>query len=106
MLHEKCGLKDTIFVIVEENLATFLQVVGHGIKMRMVGGTYHRSLETISRNFSTILSAILSLSSKFIKLPDPTMNPPDEMEVVWKCTWSTRSYYEPSWRMQTWTWSR
>ena len=56
MLGEKCGLKDTIFVTVEENPATFLQVVGHGIKMRMLGGTYQRSLESISRNFSTILS--------------------------------------------------
>uniref|UniRef100_A0ACD5WVN9 Uncharacterized protein n=1 Tax=Avena sativa TaxID=4498 RepID=A0ACD5WVN9_AVESA len=32
MLREKCGLKDSMFVTVEENVAMFLQVVGHGIK--------------------------------------------------------------------------
>jgi hypothetical protein len=62
MLREKCGLKDSIYVTVEENVAMFLQVVGHGIKMRMLGGTYQRSLETISRHFSIVLSAILSLT--------------------------------------------
>ena len=31
MLREKCGLKDSMFVTVEENVAMFLQVVGHGI---------------------------------------------------------------------------
>lgn len=78
MLREKCGLKDSTLFTVEENVAMFLQVVGHGIKMRMLGGTYQRSLETISRNFSTVLSAILSLSGDFIKLPDPTVNPPND----------------------------
>ena len=32
MLREKCGLKDSIFVTVKENVAMFLQVVGHGTK--------------------------------------------------------------------------
>ena len=54
MLREKCGLKDSTFVTVEENVAMFLQVVGHGLKMRMLGGTYQRSLETISRHLSTV----------------------------------------------------
>ena len=54
MLREKCGLKDSTFVTVEENVAMLLQVVGHGLKMRMLGGTYQRSLETISRHLSTV----------------------------------------------------
>ena len=70
MLREKCGLKDSTFVTVEENVAMFLQVVGHGLKMRMLGGTYQRSLETISRHLSTVLSAIMSLTGEFIKLPE------------------------------------
>jgi hypothetical protein len=83
MLREKCGLKDSTLVTVEENVAMFLQVVGHGIKMRMLGGTYQRSLETISRNFSTVLSATLSLSGDFIKLPDPTVEPPNDYKWKW-----------------------
>ena len=41
MLREKCALKDSIYVTVEEKVAMFLLVVGHGIKMRILGGTYH-----------------------------------------------------------------
>jgi hypothetical protein len=83
MLREKCGLKDTVFVTVEENVAMFLQILGHGIKMRMLGGTYQRSLETLSRKFSTVLSAILSLTGEFIKLPDPSVTPPNDYKWKW-----------------------
>jgi hypothetical protein len=55
-----CDLKDVIYVTVEENVA-MLQVVGYGIKMRVLGGTYQRSIEIISRNLFTVLLAILSL---------------------------------------------
>ena len=83
MLREKCGLKGSMFMTVEEDVAMFLQVVGHGLKMRMLGGTYCRSTETISRHFSTVLSAILSLHGEFIKLPDPSINPPDDYKWKW-----------------------
>jgi hypothetical protein len=83
MLREKCGLKDSIYVTVEENVAMFLQVVGHGIKMRVLGGTYQRSIETISRHLSTVLSAILSLSTEFIKLPDASATPPNDYKWQW-----------------------
>jgi hypothetical protein len=65
MLCEKCGLEDSMFVAAEENLAMVLQILGHGIEMRILGGTYQRSLETLSRNFSNVLSAILSLTREF-----------------------------------------
>uniref|UniRef100_A0ACD5T921 Uncharacterized protein n=1 Tax=Avena sativa TaxID=4498 RepID=A0ACD5T921_AVESA len=83
MLREKCGLKDSIYVTVEENVDMFLQVVGHGIKMRVLGGTYQRSIETISRHLSTVLSAILPLTNEFIKLPDPSVNPPIDYKWKW-----------------------
>jgi hypothetical protein len=60
MLHEKCGLNDSTLVTVEESVAMFLQVVGYGIKMRMLVGTYQRSLETISRHFSTMLELMVN----------------------------------------------
>ena len=83
LLREKCGLKDSIFMTVEENVATFLQIVGHGTKMRIMGSTYQRSIETISRQFSTVLSAILSLTGEFIKLPDPSITPPNDYKWKW-----------------------
>jgi hypothetical protein len=60
MLREKCGLNDSTLVTVEESVAMFLQVVGYGIKMRMLVGTYQRSLETISRHFSTMLELMVN----------------------------------------------
>ena len=81
MLREKCGLKDTTYATVEENVAMFLQVVGHGTKMRMIG--YERSLETMSRHFKSLLAAILSLTGEFIKLPDPSVTPPDDYKWKW-----------------------
>ena len=81
MLREKCGLKDTKFVTVEENVAMFLQVVGHGTKMRMI--RFERSLETTSRHFKNVLDAILSLTGEFIKLPEPAATPPDDYKSKW-----------------------
>ena len=61
----------------------FLLVVGHGLKMRLLRGTYKRSLETISRHFNDVLTAILSLSAEFVKLPDPSVQPPDDYKWKW-----------------------
>ena len=79
----KCGLKDSVYVTIEEKVAMFLLVVGHGIKMRVLRGTYKRSLETISRHFSNVLTAILSLTGEFIKLPDPSIEPLDDYKWKW-----------------------
>ena len=39
MLHERCGLHESVYVDVEEKVVMFLQVVGHGLKMRLLRGT-------------------------------------------------------------------
>ncbi|CAL5067541.1 unnamed protein product [Urochloa decumbens] len=83
MLRERCGLRDSVYVNVEEKVAMFLLVLGHGLKMRLLRGDYKRSLETISRNFSDVLTTILSLSLEFIKLPDPSVQPPDDYKWKW-----------------------
>ena len=82
ILREKCGLRDSVYVSVEEKVAMFLLVVGHGLKMRLLRGTYKRSLETISRHFNDVLTAILSISTEFVKFPDPSVQPPDDYK--WK----------------------
>ena len=78
MLRERCGLRDSVYVTVEEKVAMFLLVVGHSIKMRMLRGTYKRSLWTISTHFSAVLTALLSLHGEFIKLPSSTAQAPDD----------------------------
>ena len=83
MLRERAGLHDSVYVSVEEKVAMFLLVVGHGIKMRILRGTYKRSLWTISTHFDDVLTAILSLTGEFIKLPDPSTQPPDDYKWKW-----------------------
>jgi len=78
ILRERCGLRDSVYVSVEEKVAMFLLVVGHGLKLRLLRSDYKRSLETISRHFSDVLTAILSLSAEFIKVPYPSIQPPDD----------------------------
>lgn len=83
MLREKCGLRDSVYVTVEEKVAMFLLVVGHGLKMRLLRGQYKRSLWTISSHFSSVLTAILSLHGEFVKLPDPSVQPPNDYKWKW-----------------------
>uniref|UniRef100_A0A453H7V7 Uncharacterized protein n=1 Tax=Aegilops tauschii subsp. strangulata TaxID=200361 RepID=A0A453H7V7_AEGTS len=83
MLRERCGLRGSVYVNVEEKVAMFLLVVGHGLKMRLLRGTYKRSLGTISTHFSAVLNAILSMHGEFIKLPDANVQPPDDYKWKW-----------------------
>lgn len=71
ILRERCDMCDTLNVSVEEKVAIFLLVVGHGTKMRMIRSSYRWSLEPISRYFNEVLRGVLSLCHEFIKLPDP-----------------------------------
>ncbi|XP_047309786.1 protein ALP1-like [Impatiens glandulifera] len=73
LLREK-GLQDNSNVTVEESIAMFLLVIGHGVKRRVLGGIYIRSLETISRRFHEVLRLVLSLSKDFIRLPNQVEN--------------------------------
>jgi len=45
-----------------------LYILAHNKKFRDVGGTYLRSMDTISRHFSLVLRAILQVSKDYIKL--------------------------------------
>jgi hypothetical protein len=50
---ERSGFRDSIYISVEEKIAMFLLVAGYSLKMRLLRGTYKRSLEIINRNFLT-----------------------------------------------------
>ncbi|XP_047310139.1 protein ROOT HAIR DEFECTIVE 3 homolog 1-like [Impatiens glandulifera] len=77
------GLQDNSNVTVEESVAMFLLVLGHGVKLRVLGGIYIRSLETISRRFHEVLRLVLSLSKDFIRLPNQVENV-DENDHKWR----------------------
>ena len=78
ILRERCGMHDTLNVSVEEKVAIFLLIVGHGTKMRIIRSTYGWSLEPISRHFNEVLRGVLSLCHEFIKLLDPSVIQPDD----------------------------
>ncbi|KAJ3686746.1 hypothetical protein LUZ61_015910 [Rhynchospora tenuis] len=70
ILKEK-GLTARGDVIIEEQVAMFLQIIGQGHAMKTVGEEYQHSIETVWRHFRRVLSYVLKLYSTYIKLPDP-----------------------------------
>ncbi|XLU44438.1 hypothetical protein S245_039252, partial [Arachis hypogaea] len=68
-LRETGRVKDSTRSTVEEQVAKFLHIIGHNVKTRTMSFFFHRSGETISRDFHNILNAILSLEGDFFKQP-------------------------------------
>ena len=83
VLRERCAMSDTLNVSVEEKVAMFLLIVGHGIKMRIIRSRYGWCLEPISRHFNEVLQGVLSLCHEFIKLPDPSVVEPEDYKWKW-----------------------
>lgn len=83
VFHKLCGtlrqrgmLRDTAGVMIEEQLAIFLKVIGHNERHRVVQERFQHSGETISRYFNNVLKAIKSLSRELLQ-PPPTTTPPE-----------------------------
>ncbi|KAJ1701629.1 hypothetical protein LUZ63_001408 [Rhynchospora breviuscula] len=64
------GLQSKVDVIIEEQVAMFLQLVGQSHNMRKIGEDFQHSTETVWRCFRNVLHYVLKLGSKYIKLPD------------------------------------
>ncbi|GAB2265113.1 hypothetical protein Dimus_037801 [Dionaea muscipula] len=65
----RVGVRDSNYVVVEEKVAMFLQIVGHDKKNRAIKFAFMRSGETVSRYFNEVLKAILSLHDDLYKKP-------------------------------------
>jgi hypothetical protein len=65
------GLTSSKRMGVEEMVAMFLVIVGHGVGNRMIQERFQHSGETVSRYFHRVLLACLKLSFKYIKPEDP-----------------------------------
>ncbi|WVZ50451.1 hypothetical protein U9M48_001702 [Paspalum notatum var. saurae] len=72
LLRERGSLRDTIHMCVEQQVAMFLNIVGHNLKNRLVGTNYDRSGETVSRYFNKVLHAIGELQNELIRLSSST----------------------------------
>jgi hypothetical protein len=62
-------LQDTIHMCVEQQVAMFLNAVGHNLRNRLVGTNFDRSGETVSRYFNQVIHAIGELRSDYIRPP-------------------------------------
>ncbi|KAI8031058.1 putative nuclease HARBI1 [Camellia lanceoleosa] len=75
-LRQKGMLRDTAGVMIEEQMAIFLNIVGHNERNRVIQERFQHSGETISRHFNNVLKAIKSLSREFLQ-PPPVSTPPE-----------------------------
>lgn len=71
-LRQRGMLRDTAGVMIEEQLAIFLNIVGHNERNRVIQERFQHSGETISRHFNNVLKAIKSLSREFLQPPSLT----------------------------------
>ncbi|WVZ88740.1 hypothetical protein U9M48_035224, partial [Paspalum notatum var. saurae] len=69
VLRQRSLLRDTIHVCIEEQVAMFLNTVGHNLRNKLVGTNFIRSGETVSRYFNLVLHAIGELSNELIRPP-------------------------------------
>ncbi|CAK8532395.1 unnamed protein product [Lathyrus sativus] len=72
ILRQRAMLRDTSGVMIEEQLAIFLNVIGHNERNRVIQERFQHSGETISRHFNNVLKAIKSLSREFLQPPQHT----------------------------------
>ena len=61
-------LEDTIHMCVEQ-VAMFLNTVGHNLRNRLVATNFDRSGETVSRYFHLVLHAVGELRAEYIRPP-------------------------------------
>lgn len=66
----------------EEMVASFLYILSHHFKNRIVGKNFYRSPESVSRNFNACLLAVLKLNQLLLKKPEPI--PEDCTDGKWK----------------------
>nr|KYP66301.1 hypothetical protein KK1_012589 [Cajanus cajan] len=65
------GLRASKRMRVEEMVAIFLNMVGHGVGNRMLQERFQHSGETISRHIHKVLNACLKLCVEYIRPQDP-----------------------------------
>ncbi|KAL3614680.1 hypothetical protein CASFOL_041437 [Castilleja foliolosa] len=72
-LRQRGMLRDTAGVMIEEQLAIFLNIVGHNERNRVIQERFQHSGETISRHFNNVLRAIKSFSREFLQPSNPSI---------------------------------
>ncbi|KAF7804495.1 protein ALP1-like [Senna tora] len=82
MLTSIGGLTPTKNMLVDEQVAMFLHILAHHIKIRVIQFEFRRSGESISRTFNRVLSCMMRLGRVLLKTPEPV--PQDSTDGRWK----------------------
>lgn len=82
LLRERGGLRNGRFVLLEEQVAIFLNILAHHKKIRPSGFEFRRSCETISHYVHLVLKAVLKLHT--ILLPRPNLVTDNCVDPQWK----------------------
>ena len=69
LMRDRDLLSDTIHMCVEQQVAMFLNTIGHNLRNRLVATNFDRSGETVSRYFHLVLRAIGELRNELITPP-------------------------------------
>lgn len=72
ILRSKGGLVTSRNVTVREAVAFFLHIISHNLKNRTIGAIFVRSGETISRQFHTVLRAVMNIGKYYVKQAEST----------------------------------
>ena len=78
ILCDEGGLVVTRNVTVREVVALFLHILAHDLKNRTIKNVFAHSGETISRQFNSVLKAILKIGKKYIKQDHAVLHEGDD----------------------------
>ena len=76
-------LEDTIHMCVEQQVAMFLNTIGHNLRNRLVATNFDRSTEIVNRYFNLVLHAVGELRNEYIKPPTLDIQPQIEGNHRW-----------------------
>ena len=68
-------IRATYNMSIKEQVLIFLHIIGHNVRLRVIGGRFFRSTETVHRYFKIVLKAILRLHKHMIKSPGDSTPP-------------------------------
>ncbi|KAG8500788.1 hypothetical protein CXB51_002796 [Gossypium anomalum] len=71
MLQTLGELKSSRNMLVDEQVATFLHIISHHLKNRVIKHHFNRSGETVSRSFHNVLNAVIRLQDVLFKKAKP-----------------------------------
>jgi len=87
-LSQNSTLRASRYVSMEEQLMSFLWIIGHNASNREAQEQFQHSGETISRHFRSVLQAMLQLYHGFVRLP------PDITPTRIRSDWGKMSYFK------------